>query len=144
MIKPLLLGALFTGLSAYSQTTIFQDDFESGAGNWTLNSTDMSGSSTANHWVVNNSYTGGSGSITCFGFPFSFTIGTTAAQPAGISTANGNYLYVSSLAGETGGVTNANFIASDGFCTFDESNFVKMTTAVSTTGYTNVTFSASR
>lgn len=129
------------GLSAHSQTTLFQDDFESGAGNWTLNSSDMTGAYVANHWVVNNSYAGGSGSFTCMGFPFSFTIGSTAAQPAGISTANGNYLHVSSLAGESSGVTNANFIAADGFCNFDESNFVKMTNAISTIGYSNVTLS---
>lgn len=141
MKKLLLCGALFMGLSTHAQTTLFQDDFESGAGNWTLNSNDMSGASTSNHWVVNNSYTGGSGSMVCFGVPISFTIITTPVQPAGISNANGKYMHISSLAGESSGVTNANFIASDGFCNFDESNFTKMTNAVSTTGYSNVTLS---
>lgn len=101
----------------------------------------MSGASTSNHWVVNNSYTGGSGSMVCFGVPINFTIVTTPAQPGGISNANGKYMHISSLAGEGSGVTNANFIASDGFCNFDESNFVKMTNALSTIGYSNVTLS---
>jgi hypothetical protein len=141
MNKLLLCTALFVGLSTHAQTTLFQDDFESGTGNWTLNSSDLSGAYVANHWVVNNSYTGGSGTFTCMGFPFNFTINSTASQPAGISSANGNYLHVSSLAGEGSGVTNANFIAADGLCNFDESNFVKMTNAVSTVGYSNVSVS---
>lgn len=141
MNKLLLLGGLFVGLSGHSQTTLFQDNFESGAGNWTLNSNDQGGAYTSNHWVINNSYSGGSGSFTCLGFPFSFVVGATPSQPAGISSANGYYMHVSSLAGEASGLTNANFIASDGFCSFDESNFTKMTSAVSTLGYSNVTLS---
>lgn len=42
----------------YSQTTLFQDDFESGGGNWTLNT-----GSGANNWVINNVYLGFSGLI---------------------------------------------------------------------------------
>lgn len=141
MNKLLLCGALFAGLSANAQTTIFQDDFESGTGNWTLNSSDMSGAYVSNHWVVNNTFAGGSVSVTCMGFPFSFPIAATAGQPAGISPANANYLHICSLAGEASGVTNANFIGADGFCNFDESNFTKMTNAVSTTGYSNVSVS---
>lgn len=141
MKRLLLCIGLFTGFSAISQTTIFQDNFESGAGNWTLNSNDLSGTYTSNHWVINNSFTGGSGSFTCMGFPFSFTVGATPSQPAGISPANANYMHISSLAGETSGLTNANFIAADGVCNFDESNFTKMTNAVSTLGFSNVTLS---
>lgn len=129
------------GLSIHSQTTLFQDNFESGTGNWTLNSSDLGGSSVSNHWVINNSYTGGSGSFVCMSFPFTFTVGTTPSQPAGISPANANYMHISSLAGENSGVTNANFIAADGLCNFDESNFTKMTNAVSTLGFSNVTLS---
>lgn len=141
MKRLLLCIGLFTGLSAYSQTTIFQDNFESGAGNWTLNSSDLSGASISNHWVINNSYAGGSGSFVCMSFPFTFTVGTTPSQPAGISPANANYMHISSLAGENSGVTNANFIAADGLCNFAESNFTKMTNAVSTVGFSNVTLS---
>jgi hypothetical protein len=141
MNKLVLFGALFLGLTAHSQTTIFQDDFESGPGNWTLNSSDLNGVYTSNHWAINNSYAGGSGAFVCFGFPFSFTVGTTPAQPVGISTQNGNYMHISSLAGESSGLTNANFIASDGICNFDESNFTKMTNSISTIGFSNVTLS---
>ncbi len=141
MNKLLLCGALFMGLSVQSQTTLFQDNFEAGAGNWTLNSNDQGGSYVSNHWVVNNSYAGGSGSFVCMGFPFSFSVGTTPSQPVAISNANGYYMHISSFAGETSGLTNANFIASDGFCNFDESNFTKMTNSVSTVGYSNVTLS---
>lgn len=137
----LLTGMLGLSALSFGQTTLFSDDFESGSGNWTLNSTDLSGSQISNHWVINNSYTGGSGSFTCLGFPFGFTLGNTQPQPSGISNQNGNYLHISSFAGETSGVTNANFIAADGLCNFDETYFTKMTNAVSTAGYENVTFS---
>jgi hypothetical protein len=141
MNKLLLLSGLFVGLSVHSQTTIFQDDFESGSGNWTLNSNDQGGAYVSNHWAINNSYAGGSGSFTCMGIPLAFSIGVTPSQPAGISTPNGNYMHISSYAGDVNGVTNANFIASDGFCNFAESNFTKMTNAISTVGYSNVTLS---
>jgi len=141
MNKLLLLGGLFAGLSAHSQTTLFQDNFETGGGNWTLNSSDLSGTATGNHWVINNSYAGGTVSFVCFGFPFSVPVSATLAQPAGISSANGNYLHLSSLAGEASGVTNSNFFAADGTCNLAESNFSKMSNAVSTVGYTNVTLS---
>jgi hypothetical protein len=141
MKRLLLCIGLFTGFPAISQTTIFQDNFESGGGNWTMNSNDLSGGATSNHWVINNSFTGGSGSFICMTFPFSFTVGATPSQPGGISPSNANYMHISSLAGETSGLTNANFIAADGLCNFDESNFTKMTNAVSTLGFSNVTLS---
>jgi len=56
----LSLGAILALTTAsFSQTTLFQDNFESGGGQWTLNA---SGSG-SNNWVVNNAYLGFSGLI---------------------------------------------------------------------------------
>lgn len=144
MIKTLLLTtagvAAFSSLS-FGQTSLFSEDFEGGAGAFTLNTTTqggMSGLTGDNAWVVNNSYTGGSGTSSCFGL--SFTIGTTPSQPAGISSQNGNYLHILSDDGTSNGILNANYAAADGsFCFFAESYFAEMTADISTVGYTSVT-----
>lgn len=90
-MKKLLLSALaLFAFAVTAQTTLFQDDFESGTSNWNFNG------SGDNAWTVNNSYTGWS--------PF---IVDTPNQPGGTNT---NYLHIvngtvcSSLA-----VCNANF-----------------------------------
>lgn len=81
MKKPILIAtmlALFHYVQA--QVILFQDNFESGAGNWTLN-----GGTGSNAWVLNNVYTGG-----LFGL-----IIDTPSQPAGISgSPSSNYLHI--------------------------------------------------
>ncbi|GAB5417182.1 MAG: hypothetical protein Crog4KO_20480 [Crocinitomicaceae bacterium] len=54
-----LLAGLLIGFTSISQTTLFSDNFESGSGQWTLNSA----GSGSNNWVVNNAYIGYSGLI---------------------------------------------------------------------------------
>lgn len=54
----LLLGASMFISQTFAQTTLFQDNFETGSSQWTLNT----GSGT-NNWVVNNAYLGFSGLI---------------------------------------------------------------------------------
>ena len=54
-MKKLLLSALGAALfsfTSFGQTTLFQDDFESGTSNWSFNG------SGDNAWTVNNVYTG--------------------------------------------------------------------------------------
>jgi hypothetical protein len=76
-MKKLLLSALgaalFTFIS-FGQTTLFQDDFESGTSNWSFNG------SGDNAWIVNNVYSGG-------GF-----VTDTPNQPGG----NTNYMHIMS------------------------------------------------
>lgn len=122
MNKLLLLGGLFTGLSAHSQTTLFQDNFEAGGGNWTLN-----GGTGTNQWIVNSEYVDGSG----IGI-----VQDTPDEPAGTTGGiNSNYLHIYSDDFCSGiGACNA------GFYTGSASNHnATQTTPIVTTGYTNVT-----
>ncbi len=139
-----ILGALFfasIGIQTQAQTLLYNQNFNAGAGTFQLNTTDQ-GSTNAgyNTWVVNNSYTGGSTTIVCMGFPFSATINNTPSQPAGITSPGGNYLHILSTDAQAASITNANYRPADGFCTFDENYFSK-TPAIVTTGYTGVSIS---
>ncbi|TNE76539.1 MAG: hypothetical protein EP333_02380, partial [Bacteroidetes bacterium] len=51
MKKLLLSGAALLAFGLSAQTTLFQDNFESGGGNWTLN-----GGSGLNQWIINSEY----------------------------------------------------------------------------------------
>lgn len=142
MKKLLLSMAGMLALStSFGQTSLFFEDFETGAGDFTLNTTTqggMSGLSGDNAWVVNNSYIGGAGTSSCFGF--SFTVGTTPAQPAGISAQNGNYMHILSADGTANNILNANYAAADGsLCFFAQSHFTEMTNDISTVGFSTVT-----
>jgi hypothetical protein len=133
------LAGLFLSASTFAQTTLYSENFNGGTHTFTLNTADVSSGGTNNTWLVNNSYTGGSGSLVCMGFPFSFTIGNTPNQPAAISgNPMSNYLHICSAAAISSGVTNANYLAADGFCNFDEYYFAKMSNDISTTGMTSV------
>ena len=140
MKRLLLFGSTLFAAFGFSQTTIYQENFETG-NTFTLNTSDLGGASTFNTWLVNNSFTGGSGTLICLGFPFSFTVANTPSQPVGITGApSSNYLHISAQSAISSGITCASYIPSDGgTCVTNESNFAKMTTAISTAGYTNVT-----
>lgn len=122
MNKLLLFGALFIGVSAQSQTTIFQDNFESGAGNWTLN-----GGSGNNQWILNSEYVDGSG----FGI-----VPDTPNQPGGVTNGpNSAYLHIHNMQACSGyGICNASFDTGS-----SSNQSATQTASVSTTGYTNVT-----
>jgi hypothetical protein len=117
--------ALFAS-GAQAQTVLFDEDFEGGH-SFTLNTTDMNSvtNSTNNKWVVNNAYAGG-----LFGL-----IPNTPAQPAGITSPNGNYLHVLSNLAETLGILNSNFQAPG------DITFARMSADVSTIGMEDVAFS---
>lgn len=98
---------------------MFQDNFESGGSNWTLNS-----GSGDNIWIINNKYTGLA--------PF---IVDTPNQPAGISgSPNSNFLHIHNTQIAIAGVLNANF---DTGSTSNQD--AVMTNSISTVGKTNVT-----
>jgi hypothetical protein len=138
MRASLLAAVLFASIASSAQTTLFSEDFE-GTPDFTLNTTDAgSVISTWNTWVVNNSYTGGDGDVICLGFPFTYTIINTPAQPVGITTPNGNYLHTASVEGIADGITNCSFGAADGFCITADNTFSRMSTDVSTLGSADV------
>ncbi len=137
----LLLGATFMLSHSFSQTILMSESFETGGTNFTLNTSDLGGQvglAGDNAWVINNVYTGGSGTSSCFGF--GFTIPASPSQPAGIANGpNSNYLHILSDDGSNNGLLNANYSAADGsFCFFAQSHFVKMNNDVSTVGMNNV------
>lgn len=142
-MKKLLLtfvGCLAIGVTSFSQTTIYSENFESG-NTFTLNSSDLGAATTYNTWLMNNTFTGGSGTFTCLGFPFSFTVVNTPSQPGGITNSpSSNYMHIAAQAAVSSGINCASYIPADGTCALDESNFSKMTTPISTTGYAGVSF----
>jgi len=136
----LLLLTLSASLTCFSQTTVYTENFESG-NSFTMNSSDLAAAYTNNTWLMNNSYSGGSGTLTCLGFPLSFTVQPTPSQPVGISgSPNSNYMHIAAQPAISSGITSASYVPADGTCFFTESNFTKMTTPVSTTGLTGVSF----
>jgi hypothetical protein len=58
MKRLLLFGSTLFAAFGFSQTTIYQENFETG-NTFTLNTSDLGGASTFNTWLVNNSFTGG-------------------------------------------------------------------------------------
>lgn len=132
--------ALVTSLHA--QQVLFEETFEGASPAFALNTNDQGSSSDGvNTWVINAAYTGGSGTLDCLGFPFSFTVNNTAGQPGGMTAANGNYLHTLSVAAANSGIQNCCFAAADGFCTPAGNLFARMTTDVSTAGSANATLS---
>ncbi|NRA11999.1 MAG: T9SS type A sorting domain-containing protein [Crocinitomicaceae bacterium] len=124
-MKKLLLslgGCLAIATASFSQTILFQDDFESGSSQWTLNT-----GSGANNWVVNNVYPGFAGLIPDTpNQPGSFTNSpqstymhiTNTTVCGGLSVCNANY--------DTGSASNQNS---------------EVATSIDASSYTNITVS---
>lgn len=122
MKKTLLFAGLLCSITAFSQTTLFSEDFETDATNWTLN-----GGAGTNQWIRNNVYAG-----------YMSLIMDTPDQPSGVTGfPQSNYIHIcnttvcSSLS-----VCNANF---DTGSTSDQN--ATMNTPVVTTGMNTVTIS---
>lgn len=99
----------------------------------------MGAATASNTWIINSSYTGGSGTIICLGFPFAFTVLNTAAQPAGITNAPAStYMHIAAQEAISQSITCASYLPSDGICNFDETNFSQMSAPISTVGFTGV------
>jgi hypothetical protein len=139
--KLLLIFALLPGM-LQGQQLLFSEGFEGPSFAFDLNTVDVGSTAGGdNTWLVNNVYAGGSGSVVCLGFPLPFSVATTAAQPAAISTPNGNYMHTTSSAALASGVQNCCFLAADGLCANAANHFVRMNTDVSTVGANDVTLS---
>src|SRR5688572_12335647 len=102
MIPPLI--------QAQNGDTLIYERFETGGASFTLNSADEGGVSAAvgyNQWIVNNEYTGGSGQLTCSGFPTTFTVPDTPLQPSGTTGGPSTYyMHMISDAGQAAGIFN--------------------------------------
>lgn len=133
LVLPQLLAA---------QQVLYSEDFEGTSSSFVLNTTDASSVvNTDNTWLINNVYNGGDGTVFCLFIDIPFTVAATAGQPAGISNANGNYLHTTSVAAVNSGITNSCFVAADGLCANAANHFARMSSDVSTTGLSDVSFS---
>lgn len=140
MKKLLLFVSMAFAANGFAQTTIYQENFETG-NSFTMNSSDLGGSSTYNTWLKNNTYAGGSGTFVCLGFPFAFTVNNTPSQPSGITGfPSSSYMHIAAQSAISSGINCASYIPADGTCALNESNFAKMTSAISTVGFINVNF----
>lgn len=143
MMRPLFHMFLFCcATTAHAQSVLFTEDFEGVEPAFSLN-TDHVGSTISgpNMWMVNDVYAGGDGEIECLGFPFAFSVPNTANQPAGITTANGKYVHITSVAAVASGVQNCCFSAADDLCTAEGNHFASMSADVSTLGQSDVSLS---
>ena len=113
---------MLLSFASFSQTTIFQDNFEAGAGNWTLNG----GSFSLNQWVADAEYDGG------------IIAADTPNQPAGVTAGpNSGYLHITNVfACGFGGTCNASFDNS-----MASNTLAQLTSPIVTTGYSSVTLS---
>lgn len=122
MKRLLLFGCTLFAAFGFSQTTLFQDNFESGSSQWTLNT-----GSGANSWLVNNVYLGYSGLIP-----------DTPNQPGSITNSpQSGYMHITnqSICGGLN-VCNANFDTGSA-----SNQNTEIMTSVDASGYTNVTVS---
>ncbi len=138
MKKILLLLIIISCFKANAQSVIYSENFENGS-SFTLNTSDLSGSSAVNTWLINNVYTGGSGSLFCIA-NFNYSINNVTAQPASFTGGtNSTYMHISSQEAITDNILCGSYQPADGLCNFDETNFTKMSSDINTTGKTNVT-----
>ena len=135
--------AFFMAISANAQVIeLFYDNFESGTSKWALNTNDVGslGTSSANVWIVNNVYQGGT--YTFLGF-MPVTVVDTKNQPSGVTNSPQSfYLHTVSKDAEESGVANCNYIdgTSAGFVGGQAGTiFTKMATPINTTGISDLT-----
>lgn len=122
MKKILLYGAMLLAFPAISQT-LFQEDFESGSGNWTLN-----GGSGDNQWIVNNIYAADDFGVTA----------VTPDQPAAISGGpQSSYLHIHNTT-MCSSMNGCNATFSTGSASDQRAT---MNGTIVTTGYTNINLS---
>ena len=132
----LLLSSVLIINSLHAQTVIYSENFNGSSNTFTLNTAEASSTGSGkNFWIVNNAYTGGSGTIPCSGFELPYTIAATANQPGAISgSPNSNYLHTISHEAEMDGVLNCSYWAVDGFCNTSAEKIFARTGDISTFG----------
>jgi gliding motility-associated-like protein len=129
------LALFIPHFQAFGQISIWSEDFEGGWG-FTVDTNFLDlgavGSSGQNFWTVNQEYAGGNIGL--------FNVASTPAQPPAISTANGNYLHITSRAGFNSApqVVNAHW---DSTLAGTEGYLTRVRTSVNTVGKLGVTLS---
>jgi hypothetical protein len=142
-IVSLLFACLIQG-HLYSQTELFFENFNGASPVFQLNTTDVSSTSTGFHkWIINDFYAGGTINVACLGITLPIPVVSTPNQPGGVVAGpQSKYMHVTTQAGITGGVPNCHYLTADPVCNpVAENIFTKMTTDISTVGYTNITLS---
>ncbi len=115
MKQLLLVPSILLCMGSFSQTTVFEEDFETTLDPFfQLNTDDLNGyTSSLTEWVVNDFYTGGPILITNYSLPFPMedSIPDTPDQPSGISSGpNSFYLHMSQQLANQQAVMNASYI----------------------------------
>ncbi|MBK9627208.1 MAG: hypothetical protein IPO56_05750 [Flavobacteriales bacterium] len=142
MLRTLTLSSVLGMLvPAFGQQELFIESFEGAEVLFDVNTSDVGSGVGANTWLINDVFLGGNGIADCLGFELPFTIPSTAGQPAGISTPNGNYLHTASTVAIANGIENCSFGAADGFCTDPGNHFARMNMDVNTIGQGDITLS---
>jgi len=142
----LLVSTALLCQDATAQTNLFSEDFNSGNGQFTINTTDVNSTAIGdNKFIVNNSYTGGNGTFQCdlgiLVLPIDYSIANTPQQPAGVTAGpTSNYLHTVSEAALADGLTNCSFLAASSAltCTNAGYSFARMTSDISTVGNSSV------
>ena len=139
--RNLVFVALLLANFGISQTTLFTETFESG-NKFTLNTSDLGATTSHNIWQINNTYTGGSVSITCLGTPQTLAVADTPAQPTGVTSGpSSNYMHIAAQLAINDGINCSSYAPAVSLCGITGgSNFSKMTTSISTTGYSGIKF----
>lgn len=126
-----------------SQTVLYSENFNSGIGSFSVNTSDVNSTVGGyNQWVVNSVYAGGTFVESCVGFDVS--IPNRSNQPAAITgSPQSGYMHIASTDALNSGVSCTSFQASDGglLCNGDENYFAAMSQDISTQGQTGVSFS---
>ena len=122
-------------------TVLFTETFESG-NKFTLNTSDLSASTTDNIWLINDNFTGGTSNFTCQGTTYPVTVPSTPTQPTGITSApSSKYMHVTAQEAIAAGINCASYAPAFAACNItSSSSFSKMTTSISTTGYSGIKF----
>ena len=122
---------------------LYSENFNGGTHSFALNTSEIGSTSNGyNKWVVNDSYAGATIIPTICGFPTIITIPSTPWEPAAVAgNPTSRYLHITSIAADTSGVDNCNFVAPDSVCNFNESYFAKMGVDINTTGQSSVAIS---
>lgn len=145
MSRKHLLNAVFlllVPIGNFAQTqVIFTETFNDPTPDWSLNTTDVSSSASANNrFLINNVYGGGNGAVECILFPVPYPIPATPGNPNVTDGPNSGYLHIASTQAITDNILSAGWWG-PGACNPAANSFARMNSDFSTLGFTNVTLS---
>ncbi|MEL6625577.1 MAG: PKD domain-containing protein [Bacteroidota bacterium] len=144
----LLLNLLLSALILSAQDILLTEDFEDTTTVFSLNTEGGplggTGATRYNSWIINDVYTGGSGTLAecILGLLLPYNVPATSAQPMNIAGApQSRYMHIVSDTARADGIGNANFLAPDGFCFFAQQYVAEMPVGIQTATYDSVELS---